>query len=112
MGIVTTKIGLYSIELLEHMGLMHYFDVLIGREHVARPKPDPEPIQKALMQLPEVTSGVWMIGDTCMDMQAAKAANIESIAVLCGYGSREKLRKCSDKITQNALEAIQFIAKK
>lgn len=112
LGVVTTKTGLYSVELLEYMGLMHYFDVLIGREHVTQPKPNPEPIQKALLQLPEVTSGIWMIGDTCMDMHAARAANIDGIAVLCGYGESENLRKCSDKIMQNTLEAIQFIAKK
>jgi len=112
LGVVTTKTGIYSVELLEYMGLMKYFDVLIGREHVIHPKPNPEPIQKALLQLPEVTSGVWMIGDTCMDMYAAEAANIDGIAVLCGYGSEELLMKCSNKIYQNTLEAIQFIAKK
>jgi len=112
LGVVTTKTGFYSIELLEHMGLMHYFDVLVGREHVTYPKPNPEPIEKALLQLPKVTSGIWMIGDTCMDMESAMRANIESIAVLCGYGSEELLMKCSNKIYQNAYEAIQFIAKK
>ena len=96
-GCVTTKTCIYSVELLEYMGLMKYFDVLIGREHVIHPKPNPEPIQKALLQLPEVTSGVWMIGDTCMDMYAAEAANIDGIAVLCGYGSEELLMKCSIK---------------
>jgi len=112
LGVVTTKTGAYSVELLEHMGLMHYFDVLIGREHVENPKPHPEPIQKALEQLPEVTSGIWMVGDTCMDMQAAQAAKIDGAAVLCGYGSEEDLSKCSQKCHQNALQAIQFIAKK
>jgi len=112
LGVVTTKTGLYSVALLEYMEVMHYFDVLIGREDVERPKPNPEPIQKALLQLPEVTSGVWMIGDTCMDMEAAQAANIDGIAVLCGYGSEKNLMKCSNKICQNVHEAIQFIAKK
>lgn len=112
LGVVTTKTGKYSIILLEHMGLMHYFDVLVGREDVQFPKPHPEPIEKALQQLPKVTGGVWMIGDTCMDMEAARAANIDGIAVLCGYGLEEKLMKCSNKICQNTHEAIQFIAKK
>jgi phosphoglycolate phosphatase len=34
LGVVTTKTAKYSIELLEHMGLMSYFEVLIGREDV------------------------------------------------------------------------------
>ena len=112
LGVVTTKTAKYSIELLEHMGLMDYFDVLIGREDVINPKPHPEPIEKALAKLPSDTSEVWMIGDTCMDMIAARDANVDSVGVVCGYGTVESLRKCTDNIYQNALEAVTFIANK
>jgi len=111
LGVVTTKTGQYSIELLEHMGLMRYFDVLIGREDVENPKPHPEPIFKALEKLPNVTADVWMVGDTSMDMLAAKAANIGSVGLTCGYGTRKSLEKCADHICENALEAVTFIAK-
>jgi len=111
LGVVTTKTAKYSIELLEHMGLMEYFEVLIGREDVQYPKPHPEPIKKALSKLPTVTNEAWMIGDTCMDMLCARDANIGGIGVTCGYGDNETLSKCSDNIYQNALEAVQFIAK-
>ena len=112
LGVVTTKTAKYSIELLEHMGLMSYFEVLIGREDVINPKPDPEPIQKALAKLPSDTDSVWMVGDTCMDMLAAKAAYIDCVAVSCGYGSLEDLRLCSDNICKNAMEAVKFMTKK
>jgi phosphoglycolate phosphatase len=111
LAVVTTKTAKYSIELLEHMGLMSYFDVLIGREDVEHPKPHPEPIQKALLKLPTVTDNIWMVGDTCMDMLSAKRANVAGVAVTCGYGSSESLLKCSDNICQNALQAVRFIAK-
>jgi phosphoglycolate phosphatase len=111
LGVVTTKTAKYSVELLEDMGLMEYFDVLIGREDVENPKPHPEPIEKALSKLPCVTNEVWMIGDTCMDMLAAKAANIESIGLTCGYGTLESLEKCTDNICENAYDAVTFIAK-
>jgi phosphoglycolate phosphatase len=111
LAVVTTKTAKYSIELLEHMGLMSYFDVLIGREDVEHPKPHPEPIQKALLKLPTVTDNIWMIGDTCMDMLSAKRANVAGVAVTCGYGSSESLLKCSDNICQNALQAVRFIVK-
>ena len=48
LGVVTTKTGQYSRELLEHFGLMDAFEVLIGREHVQNPKPHAEPIEKAM----------------------------------------------------------------
>jgi len=112
LGVVTTKTAKYSIELLEHMGLMEYFEVLIGREDVTYPKPHPEPIEKALLKLPTVTGEVWMVGDTCMDMLSAKEVNIGRVAVTCGYGKREILEKCSDNIYQNALQAVTFITNK
>lgn len=111
LGVVTTKTAKYSIELLEHMGLMHYFDVLIGREDVTNPKPDPEPIQKALAKLPSDTSDIWMVGDTCMDMLAANAARVGAVGVTCGYGSKEQLKICTDNLYHNALGAVQYIAK-
>jgi len=111
LAVVTTKTALYSRELLEHMGLMDHFEVLIGREDVTNPKPDPEPIQKALAKLDCVTNSVWMIGDTCMDMLSAKASNVAGIGLICGYGSRESLEKCTDTICENAHDAVTFIAK-
>ncbi len=112
LGVVTTKTAKYSIELLEDMGLMHYFEVLIGREDVTYPKPHPEPILKALEKLPNDTGEIWMIGDTCMDMYAGKSAKVAVIGVSCGYGTIESLKECTDNIYQNTFEAIQFIAKK
>jgi phosphoglycolate phosphatase len=109
LGVVTTKTAKYSIELLEHMGLMAYFDVLIGREDVVEPKPHPEPIQKAIQQLPKVTGSIWMIGDTCMDMESAHRAGIDKMAVLCGYGSKKLLSSCTEKIAANAYEAVEDI---
>ena len=108
LGVVTTKTAKYSVELLEHMGLMDAFDVLIGREDVINPKPDPEPIQKALSKLPNI-SDVWMIGDTCMDMLSAKASDVGAVGVRCGYGTDESLATCTDNIYDNSLKAVEFI---
>ncbi|SFV90813.1 Phosphoglycolate phosphatase [hydrothermal vent metagenome] len=109
LGIVTTKTGLYSKELLEHMGVMHYFSVLIGREDVTHPKPHPEPVLKALSKLDSDKTACWMIGDTPMDIAAANAAAIESVAVTCGYASKAELLEYGCNIVPNAYEAVKFI---
>ena len=109
LGVVTTKTAKYSVELLEHMDLMRYFDVLIGRENVKFPKPHPEPIYKALAKLPTVTNNIWMVGDTCMDMHAARSANVNSVGVTCGYGEIEMLAECTDNVYHNAFEAVSYI---
>ncbi len=110
LGVVTTKTGKYSQELLEHLELMGYFDVLIGRQDVTHPKPHPEPILKALSKLESsALDKCWMIGDTCMDMEAASAAGIGGVAVTCGYAFHERLAACADAVRENAYEAVQFI---
>ena len=111
LGVVTTKTAKFSVELLEYMDIMKYFDVLIGREDVEYPKPNPEPIEKALEKLPSVTTDIWMVGDTCMDMQSASGANVGGVAVLCGYANEEELSKCTKNIVKNALKAVEFIVK-
>jgi phosphoglycolate phosphatase len=112
LGVVTTKTAKYSVELLEHLGLMHHFEVLIGREDVENPKPHPEPIHKALEKLPKVSEKIWMVGDTCMDMLSARAANVVGVGLTCGYADEASLINCTDHIYKNALEAVQFIAKR
>jgi phosphoglycolate phosphatase len=109
VAIVTTKTGLFSRELLEHFGIMKYIETVVGSEDVQRHKPHPEPIFEALERLGVGTDGSWMIGDTCMDIDAAKNASIDSIAVTCGYGDMEVLRKCTSNIVKNVPEAVNLI---
>jgi len=112
LGVVTTKTTKYTIPLLEDMDIMKYFEVIVGRQEVINPKPDPEPIFKA-MELMNVTKSnfdIFMIGDTKLDLIAAKSADIQGIGVLCGYGTEEELKHYSSIIMQNSLEAVQKIS--
>ena len=109
LGIVTTKTGKYSKVLMENFGLMEYFDVLIGREHVQEPKPHEEPILKALESFDVKDREVWMIGDTKLDLISAKNANVHSIGVLCGYGNRATLEEYTNTICKNSYEAIEVL---
>ncbi|WP_310442117.1 HAD family hydrolase [Sulfurimonas sp.] len=109
LGIVTTKTGRYSRVLMEHFGLMEHFDVLIGREDVQNPKPHEEPILKALEKLNTKNREIWMIGDTKLDLISAKNANVNSIAVLSGYDDLNTLKKFTDVILNDALEATLYL---
>jgi len=110
LGVVTTKTTAYSIPLLENFGIMKYFDTIIGRQEVVNPKPHPEPIFKALENLNlEPSKNIYMIGDTKLDLIAANSAGISSLAVLCGYGTKNDLSQYTDKIFNNALEAVESL---
>lgn len=111
LGIVTTKTGKYSRVLMEHFGLMHHFDVLIGREDVQNPKPHAEPIDRAIGQMQVRRERCWMIGDTRLDIASANNAGINSIGVLSGYDNLEQLQTLTDIIEINALQAVKRLAK-
>ncbi|MGB1226354.1 MAG: HAD family hydrolase [Poseidonibacter sp.] len=111
VSVVTTKTRLYTMPLLEHFALAEHFEIVTGRENVQNPKPHPEPILTTLEQMnyDEKLHNVWMIGDTKLDLIAANDAKINSVAVLCGYGKEDELKKYTPNISHNALTAIKFI---
>ncbi len=110
LGIVTTKTGRYSRELMEHFGLLGYFEVLVGREDVENPKPHPEPILNAIeIMHPQKGEDIYMIGDTKLDMECAKEAGVEAVGVLCGYGAKEELEHFGFPLFADALEAVRHL---
>ncbi len=109
LGVVTTKTGRYSKDILSHLGLMDYFEVLIGREDVSQPKPHKEPIERALKQMSASKEKCWMIGDTKLDLLSAQNASVNSIGVLSGYGKKEELQRYTSVIKDNSFSAVTFI---
>jgi len=110
LGVVTTKTGKYSAEILRHLGVMDYFRTLVGREHVTYPKPHAQPILKALENLNHKKKDtVWMIGDTPMDILSASNAGVNSVAVTSGYASYVELNRCASKICTDVSEAVKYI---
>ncbi len=110
LGVVTTKTGKYSIELLEHFGIMKYFSVLIGSEDVQKHKPNPEPIYEALKRMNvSKSSNIYMIGDTCMDMIAAKRADVVGIGVVFKYTPKKELQNCTSVVKSSVFEAVSNI---
>ncbi len=110
LGVVTTKTARYSKELLEHFGIMCYFETLIGREDVTYPKPHAEPIETALENMKiEKKEEVYIIGDTVLDLESAQNAHIKAVGVLSGYGRKNDLEKYNFVIKKDVYEAVSFL---
>ena len=112
LGIVTTKTTQYTIPILEDMDILKYFECIVGRQEVQNPKPHPEPVLKA-MEIMDVTNSnydIYMIGDTKLDLIAAKEAGVMGIGVLCGYGKREEFKQYTSVVVSNSIEAVKSIS--
>lgn len=111
LGVVTTKTARYSREILEHFGVLEYFETVVGVEDVKFPKPHKEPILKAIERIcPNVLfDNVFMLGDTVLDVEAAKSAGVIPIALKSGYGKEEDLHRICENVFEDTFEAVRAI---
>jgi HAD superfamily hydrolase (TIGR01509 family) len=70
--------------LLEGTGLRDYFDVVVGGNEVARPKPAPDGVLRAAEDLGLVPERCLYVGDSPLDVGAAEAAG--AVPVHAGWG--------------------------
>ena len=68
----------YVEPAMHRLDLMNLIDVFLAKEDVKRYKPDPMMINRALGMLSGEPKKAVMVGDTGKDMQAAKAAGVDS----------------------------------
>jgi phosphoglycolate phosphatase-like HAD superfamily hydrolase len=73
-------------------------DFIVCGEEVDRQKPHPDLINLALKKAEYDASHATMIGDTPFDTQAAKAAGVASIGVLCGGFSISELKEAGCRL--------------
>ena len=85
-GVVTNKSKRFTIPLLEKLKLFKRASCIVCGDTTDKIKPDPKPINYALLLLNTKSSiNSFYIGDSKKDVDAAKAAEISSIACTFGY---------------------------
>jgi N-acetyl-D-muramate 6-phosphate phosphatase len=93
MSIVSARDEKSTMRFLIQFDLCKYFDVIVTALSAPRTKPYPDPILLAAERLGVQPRECLMIGDTTVDMRAGKAANAQTLGVLCGFGEEPELRQ-------------------
>lgn len=106
VAVVTTKARAPALLALEAAGFAEVFAVVIAREDAARMKPHPEPVLEAAKRLGVPPSACVMVGDTALDVGAARAAGARVVAVLCGHGDAAGLAAASPDATVPDLRSL------
>src|SRR3954465_1629279 len=79
-GVISNKQGPLLRAEAAHLGWDRHFRALLGAGDAAADKPDPAPFRMALQALGlEAGPAVWYVGDTALDMQAARAAGCTGV---------------------------------
>nr|AXL05346.1 AHBA synthesis associated protein [uncultured bacterium] len=82
LAIATGKSGPRARSLLDRLGLLPFFAHVIGSDEVARPKPAPDMVLKALDLLDVPAERAIMVGDAPTDLASARDAGVASAAAL------------------------------
>ncbi|MBS4190327.1 pyrophosphatase PpaX [Bacillus sp. FJAT-49705] len=91
IAIVSTKIHKNIEKGLKLTKLDQFFDVVIALDHVQKPKPDPEPILKALDLLGSKPEEAIMVGDNSYDILGGKNAGTKTAGVAWSAKGKEHL---------------------
>lgn len=85
LGCVTNKPIVFTEPILELTGLAPYFEVVVGGDSIAQMKPDPEPLFHACRQMKVDPALCVLVGDSAVDVAAARAARMPVFIVRYGY---------------------------
>ncbi|MDF3839707.1 phosphoglycolate phosphatase [Cupriavidus basilensis] len=85
LACVTNKPRALAAPLLAKTGLARYLEALVGGDTIARMKPDPEPLRHACRLLGAEAGRSVLIGDSAVDVAAARAARMPVYLVRYGY---------------------------
>lgn len=85
LACVTNKPMDYTEALLQVFGLAPYFQVVVGGDSIAQMKPDPAPLHHACTLLGVLPQAAVMVGDSHVDVAAARAAHMPVYVLRYGY---------------------------
>ena len=107
-AVVSNKREAYSKEILNRLGLLQYFDAVLGSDSVREKKPSPVPILDLLKKFNISRDETIITGDSNYDIEAGKAAGIRVIGVTYGFRSMEFLEG-ADIIIDSFEELLKVI---
>lgn len=111
LACVTNKPREFTLDLLERVGLVDYFEVVISGDDTVEKKPHAAPVLAACERLEVSPAEAVMIGDSENDLLSARAAGCRAILVEGGYNEGVAVGALpADAIVEALSDAVQLIA--
>ena len=106
-GICSNKPVAITKALCESLGIDSLVEVVLGPEDVAEPKPHPDMLIEAVKRFGVPRADTLYIGDMTVDLQTARAANIEVWLVATGSNDWETLEHSRPDRLLNDLNSVR-----
>jgi phosphoglycolate phosphatase-like HAD superfamily hydrolase len=110
LGIVSARDERSCMAFINQFKLSGFFNVIVTSQTVRHTKPYPDPMLYAAEKLKISPDNCLMVGDTSVDIHAAKMAGMQSVGVLCGFGSEKELRRAgADLILKSTADLLTVL---
>ncbi|MEE9274858.1 MAG: HAD family hydrolase [bacterium] len=107
MACVSNKSRGYCVRQLEHFGLMERMEVVYAAKQGLPSKPDPAMVHAALRDLGTAPEEAVLVGDTPIDVEAARAAGVAAWVVKSRYTPAEVIARARpDKVINEFREIL------
>lgn len=108
-AVATNKAQVYTDPILKGLGVFDCFDVVLAADNGYRLKPDPHMIVEILRRLNVASGDAVMIGDSLLDLDAARAAGVAVCAVGYGFGDSTELKSSvPDFFAESVLDLVRL----
>lgn len=110
LAICTNKYEAEAKNIAKHFFGDYIFDIVVGDTPGTKKKPDPEKVLKIANMWDIEPKDIIYLGDSDVDMQTGKNAQMYTIGVLWGFRDEEELiQNGADKIIKSPLEILDLV---
>lgn len=111
LAVATNDSSISARRTVDRFGLIEHFDLVMGYDSVANPKPAADPILKFASEHGHSVDQLAMVGDNLHDAEMARAAGARlAIGVLSGNATRKELTGQVDHILNDITEVEGLLA--
>lgn len=108
LAVLTNKPTKISLQILEGLGLANFFAAIYGGDSFESKKPDPAGALYILEELSTPPQHAAMIGDSDVDIQTARNAGMQAVAVTYGFGTYDRLANPADIYLDSLTDLASF----
>jgi len=91
MAIASNRPKRFSMIVMEHLGMTHFFERILCGDELERGKPYPDILFHLIREMKVSNEEFLYVGDMDVDVQTGKSAGVPMVAVFTGSCSREEL---------------------
>lgn len=110
LAVVSARDEHTTLQFLQQFELVERFKIVVTAQTCVYTKPYPDPVLHAARHMNVLPKNCLMVGDTPVDILAGKRAGMQTVGVLCGFGTERELKKAgADVILESTADLVKLL---